>query len=131
MENIIEGNKLIAEFMGFELKVKWYEMPLSFPHHLMSAGGGKALRCEMDDLQFDKSWDWLMTVVGKIEEKQFNVSISSQMEFINDDTEIYWHHDVCISDDPNEIINLSSGSKINSVFQAVIEFIKWYNNLNK
>jgi len=90
-EEIIKGNKLIAEFMGF---VKYYpnmtsESDLSnfyyYPHldkifdsglytstiKMTSAEGyfiNQSIResHHLNDMQFDSSWGWLMPCIGKI-----------------------------------------------------------------
>ena len=97
-----EGNKLINDLRGLKLGMSGY----------------------VND--YHTNWNSLMTVVEGIEKNNFEVAISSQMEYINDDQEIYWHQDVCISDSPSEIINVSSGSKIESVWEACAQFAQWY-----
>lgn len=64
MENVIEGNKTIAEFMEFDIEgnTQWREdeddpRPRPF---------GKEYPGTLDDLQYHSSWDWLMPVVEKI-----------------------------------------------------------------
>ena len=56
---------------------------------------------ELVELKFHKSWDWLMPVVEKIEQVHEGV--------------------------PQELIKLSLFSTIDEVYNAIIEFIKWYN----
>jgi len=53
MNKIEDQNKLIAEFMGYQLK-------------------GRKLS---DEMIYDTSWDWLMPVVEKIEEHGYDVII--------------------------------------------------------
>ena len=115
-----EGNKLIAEFMGYNQDGlgKWFKDGILISYHF-------------DYFKYHSSWDWLMPVVEKIEKEGYEISISSQMEYINDDTETYWHQDCCISSDNQEIVNTTGKSKINSVYAAVVQFIQWYNTQNK
>lgn len=56
------------------------------------------------DLDYDSSWDWLMPVVQKIEQDCEGV--------------------------PKEMLNISLYNDINEVYQAVVEFIKYYNQNN-
>ena len=51
-EEIIEGNKLIAEFMGKEIRDHLYNDAVKWKYHL--------------------SWDWLMPVIEKISKIEFN-----------------------------------------------------------
>ena len=56
---------------------------------------------EYGKLKYHLSWDWLMPVVEKIEQVHEGV--------------------------PQELIKLSLFSTIDEVYNAIIEFIKWYN----
>lgn len=51
-QEIIEGNKLIAEFIGWQYNSKGFWEQTIFDFH--------------KELKFHKSWDWLMPVVEKI-----------------------------------------------------------------
>jgi len=118
----LEGNKLIFDF---DDNAYW-----------MDVEGGKIRIVHGGvftdtTLKYHYSWDWLMPVVEKIEKEGHEISISSQMEYIHDDTETYWHQDCCISSDNQEIVNTTGRSKINSVYAAVVQFIQWYNTQTK
>ena len=109
-EEIDKNNKLIAEFMGG--KLKWLnKIDSSYVSGYANIAG----------LKFHKSWDWLMPVVEKIESLNINeIPI-----------EVHIHSNDCLISDieHNSIGELSSlGSKIKSVYECVVEFIKWYNN---
>ena len=52
---IEEGNKIIAEFMGFEYN-------RSIPGH----DGTLIITLTLEDCRYHSSWDWLMPVVEKI-----------------------------------------------------------------
>jgi|SRR6478609_6864985 len=92
MNDIIEGNKLIAEFEGYYTTdgKEW-------------ARSNKRL---VDEYKYHSSWDWLMPVVEKIWQLQ-NSEYSKEWE------------DFC---------RLKIHETIQKVYQAVVEFIKWYNN---
>ena len=113
MENIVENNKLIAEFLGYSHPhpdypdtTYWYKkdcQPLTI-------------------LSFDYDWSWLMKVVEKIEGfedenrcAKYNVNI--QQCFV----EIIENHT------SETIIEVDCNSKIQAVHNACVEFIKWYN----
>ena len=75
MENIIENNKLIAEFLDWEFDdlSETFETPflkLVEPQ----AFGDEQFSCKLQDfeLEFHHSWDWLMEVVEKIESLNIN-----------------------------------------------------------
>ena len=98
---VIEGNKLIAEFMG------WEKSPYpNTPNKMYRDDNVNVLSIHVADLQYHTSWDWLMPVVEKIESlhaeihgdkiKYFEFSISNKY---------YW--------------------------LAVVDFIQWYNSNKK
>lgn len=112
--NTLENNRLIAEFMGDTFITDMY-------------GNVKE---DLSTLQYHNDWNWLMLVVEKIEDMKF-----------------YTNYDMCITGkNDNEIMNFfriyqggylgnivgfgKSISKIEAVYNAVTEFIKWYNQNN-
>ena len=98
----MENNKLIAEFMGIELKPN--ECGRLFRYH--------------------KEWNWLMPVVEKIENfmdgeqgdsirgHRYNVDIS---------------HCSCEITGECPEIHFQEATKKKATYKAVVEFIKWYN----
>ena len=64
MRNVNKNNRLIAEFIGMqETKIGWYDAEENLPL-------GYTTDNTFDELLFNKSWDWLMPVVDKIEDMQ-------------------------------------------------------------
>ena len=59
-----ENNKIIAEFMGFnfEKNLGYYDNNMLLSQIIYDQQNGNCF----DELLFDKSWDWLMSVVEKI-----------------------------------------------------------------
>lgn len=99
--NIRETNVLIAEFMGYQT-YKFRNLTFVF----YSENNHRA----ESDLHYHDFWDWLMPVVEKIE------SLSSNQNVID------W------SRQSKNIFDIKlTESKIEAVYKAVIEFIKWYN----
>lgn len=118
--DFLKESKLIIDFMKlWESEAGYFYFP-QFE---------KAYR--LGDFKFHKSWDWLMLVVEKIEtlnDGGFDVSI------LTDGTLIHQYRltpNAPLSDGI-EIIRLTSAEigfeeKINHVYQAVTQFIEWYN----
>lgn len=104
-----EGNRIIAEFMGWTLghpnpeekrwKTNWFN-PDGYRH---------------THLQFDWSWDWLMPVIDKI------TSMDKYPRF---------------KDHTSSMIDQEGGIYINpkyieNTYEQVVEFIEWYNKQPK
>jgi hypothetical protein len=114
-------NKLIAEFMGYEVK------------------HGKCYSPKYNDgtiapMQFDRSWDWLMPVVEKIEEIAIDDGHRNQYERLAVKEHRYQvdmgYTQCSIHDHVRHgvIASADMGTKLLSTHRAVIEFLKEYNN---
>lgn len=112
VEEIIEGNKLIAEFMGAEKSTKDNDMRyirFSEPH-----AGTKTFYFYKWQLKYHKSWDWLMPVVEKIEEcEDVKVLMNGSKTSIKIDKKTFTCHTIV---------------RINSTWRAVVSFLKYYNS---
>ena len=109
MENIIENNKLIAEFLG-ETK-----QPFEFSQfgYINSLGEWKDTFFD-NQLKFHSDWNWLMEAVEKIE------SLGYRIEIVKHICRIYLSN--------KETIIISENTpKIEAVYIACVEFIKSYN----
>jgi hypothetical protein len=111
-----EENKLIAEFMGYIDNGCSEEGFLIHPKTNYDV--------EINNLMFHSDWNWLMEVVEKIENISFNKS------------DIFFNVTIgsglyCTIQDSNFDglleINTSEETRIKTVYKAVFEFIKWYN----
>jgi hypothetical protein len=108
-EEIINGNKLIAEFVGS----RFYDFPITdekiFYYIPQTSTGNKYLPLngihELNKMLFHSSWDWLMPVVGKILTDANYID-----EYYSDIHDSLW----------------SLG--IDNTFNSCVKFIKWYNN---
>jgi hypothetical protein len=90
----IENNKLIAEFLGATDK------------HIENFGGA-------ENLKYHSDWNWLMSVVEKIENLSYDVQIILDFCTIT-------------NGDYSKTTQLG-GAKIHNVYNACVEFIKWRN----
>jgi hypothetical protein len=135
----MEENKLIAEFMGFRKvscirsengKYFDYSLPDGFDLILeeeieieSQLGWGLVSKDTVfiSDLIFHSDWNWLMAVVDKIESfvdddkcAKYNFIIEqSFVEIIDNNTS-------------DTIVETDEETKMKSIYQAVIKFIKWY-----
>lgn len=145
--NILENNKLIAQFMGGVIThTQEYEMP----HGSHSTGvieywdkiKGKPIDgyedAKVGIFGYNYSWDWLMPVVEKIENindfdkyyKWKDIDDEERSNFAGYEVDI--DRDRCkiwlnLELDPSELLGSGQeGDKLKSTYKAVVEFIKWY-----
>jgi hypothetical protein len=130
-DEILEGNKLIAEFLGFKVENiednifhvslgTWTiyerfktdnENPYQYFLNL------KTNIKNSTHFKFYSSWDWLMPVVEKIE------SIDKYVfDIYLNKCEIQYGNNFTI-----EEVSFSGLNKIEAVYKAVVAFIKWFN----
>ena len=113
-EQIVDGNKLIAEFLGYpanELNEHW----LIVPDKTLSQ------YIQTRELKYHISFDWIMPVVDKISTMAFdNVG---EIGFV-----IYPNRcDLMNSSDDVIIEGLTQSTTLKAVYLAVLSFINWYN----
>tara|TARA_R110000803_G_scaffold68376_1_gene130251 strand:+ start:2556 stop:3134 length:579 start_codon:yes stop_codon:yes gene_type:complete len=127
----MKDNKIIAEFM--ELETETFSSGIVNYYHQDIAEGSFF---EEHELSYNLSWDWLMPVVKKIESYNVNVNINGLYSVFNKNVA----HQVTIR---IEAVEMSEGgksawvledeylyhsdvkdSKIEAVYQAVVEFIR-------
>lgn len=103
---ILEGNKLIAEFMGIKEDDGFYHglelKKAGIPFSMGAMGNG------VFDLQFNRSWSWLMPVVAKITQNE---------SFIGN---IYREN----------LVDIVPYAILEDVFDSVVDFIKHRNERN-
>ena len=112
----IENNKLIAEFMGLSYCKKhlyegWYKNH-EHNHRL----------CDFNGLKYHSDWNWLMKVVEKIESIEDGIY---QVDILQEGCKILKR--CCLLIDKRVGKLESDTTKIESVYLACVEFIKWYN----
>ena len=130
-QEILEGNRLIADFMQVDYSGK--EQIMWRP--------GAYIPFTEKCLRYHSSWDWLMSVVNKIENIGSIVEIHGTrhaLEKINlHSCRIHYSIFNTVTDKyvADEIVLFRYNtkfniSKINCVYEAVVEFIKWHNQQN-
>ena len=120
MQERIESNKLIAEFMGNDTDE--YCSHVYVPSKLLPSTKGDCFQgiFAFNECEFDTSWDWLMPVVEKIEEfDEIDVNI-----LLNGTIIFKWKTN---EDIINNVADISFTHKIEHTYDAVVRFIKWYN----
>ncbi len=94
-EEIIEGNKLIAQFLGYEyipfvpgseLEAGWWVSDItSKKQKMFSKMFRDVFLCRKhSDLKFYSSWDWIIDAVWQLETMNFYISITSTIITIED-----------------------------------------------
>lgn len=102
-----ENNKIIAEFLGYYTVINDSQYP-NKPLYVW----------DFEDFKFHSDWNWLMEVVEKIEGLG-NHGFTIYRKTTN------------INGLPIELANTRKSTKIQAVYNACVEFIKWYNEHNK
>ena len=119
----IENNKIIAEFLS--VKIHPCETIENFKF-LPIEERGLYNGYFIDELKYHEDWNWLMVVVEKIESIEYGIY---QVDILQEGCKILERCRLLID---NRVGKLESDTtKIESVYLACVEFIKWYNNQNK
>lgn len=118
METITENNKLIAEFLQPNTKHDNFYFPqFKEPYIYQEVLNGYNEVFRVQDLKFHSDWNWLMEVVEKIESLGYSFTIIGNL---------------CIISRPSfKSIRSEDETKFKAVYQAILDFIKWYNEQNK
>lgn len=115
MKNIVESNKLIAEFLNVKMHPCETIEKLKF---LSMEERGLYNGYFVEDLKYHEDWNWLMKVVEKIESLDFIFEILSTRVDIADYRVIAFK---------KRFEPIIKETKIEAVYNACVEFIKWYN----
>jgi hypothetical protein len=119
--NTMEENKLILEFLNTDVNNDGtYELA---KFGTIRPNGDFKTSFTLEQMKFDKDWNWIMEVVRKIEDLsdeenngeyffeiyKFGVTIFSNGDYVN------------------EIVNTTGITKLDATYKAVVEFINYYN----
>jgi hypothetical protein len=138
-KEILENNKLIAEFMGWKLhKSKTFDNYNNHIGYMEDYIVPKELGYMHYDIleteytikymKFNSSWNWIMLVVEKIENiKEDNDHRICKYNFLQEQSfiEIIENHTSIT------IVELDEDTKLEASYKAVIKFINYYNKLKK
>ena len=115
-KEILEGNKLIADFMNYRQDKK--DPQVFHLKGIEKSIGGKVF--------YHSSWDWLMMVVDRIDliHPHGRTFIEGQRDNPKKEIVNWWCN-------LGEAYHHSTISKIDAVYQAVIKFIRWFNENKK
>lgn len=119
-QEILEGNKLIAEFMEAKMIVENY-------HGINIIKFPDGQTHDLAGLRYHSLWDWLMPVVQKvtklIQDKQY-IPIGKYQEY-KEQYDIYEEQWRKLFD--YRAYNFFKAD-IESIYKAIISFIEWYNH---
>jgi hypothetical protein len=128
-EEVLEGNKLIAEFMGGQWIGEDFVAD-KFSEQVFIDGDGDTCICN-----YNSSWDWLMPVVENIRKVAFELWDGDKVQekiWLKADL---WACEVSWIDEETGTYPICEPIKcdtfLEAIYKAVIEFIKWYNNNNQ
>lgn len=109
-EQIIEGNKLIADFMNYpkegEGSAYYYAMKHCY---------------ENNNMKYHTSWDWLMPVVEKI-----HAETDVWVTIMYNCCKMHW-----MTIGVHEPIMIDEVPTVEAVYTAILQFITWYNQQPK
>ena len=104
-----EIHNLLAEFLGAKISPEGDYNMYDFISGL-GEGAFAIHHFKNEDMLFDTDWNWLMEVVGKIENLNYSFEIIGNYCKIGNNTNI----------------QCSQPTKIEAVYKACVEFVKWY-----
>ena len=140
----MDKNRIIARFMGFESSPFKNEGGKGFDVKLNgipkdNCNGSYSVACYGDlesnieqilgqELKYHKCWNWLMPVVDKIE-STFQIGTGNLCKVYissnNEPKDPFFYCNIYGSED-NQFNGESKNKKIDSVYDAVVDFINWY-----
>lgn len=107
-KEIIEGNKLIAEFDGWDLR----HDNVSYRKQLTET---TSMTCHESNLKYNSDYNWLMAVVEKIEKMDYGFKMCRKV------VEVY------IDSTKETFIKRKESCRLDSLYVAIVDFIELYN----
>jgi hypothetical protein len=116
----LEKNRLIAEFMGvkpvYQGQNMWYYTDSPW-FTVRNRSHEEVFNSIVKYVKYSTDWNWLMRVVDKIEELGYGVDIFGEAVSISK-----YYGDMVVDNNAKFYLN-----KIDAVYNAVVDFIVWYN----
>lgn len=135
-KDIIEGNKLIAEFMGGKEVDWWAERTIVMPHEHQAHLGlpeimnkenhtnwGRALILDVE-VKYDKDWNWIMSAYLKAKEVIKSKLMRGRNESTGNVGRVMVHTGAFAVKDSGKLI---LEGKCLEAQKKLVEAIKWYN----
>ncbi|MEK6882704.1 MAG: hypothetical protein AABY22_23985 [Nanoarchaeota archaeon] len=133
----ISGNKLLAEAMKLNKHIA-----VSLLNTTITGYEFNCTLHSLHELKYHKSWDWLHTVIDKIEsigEGDFNSKENYHVIIEKRYTRIIYDWDKWMSKNPEDVVSedvskdyrhsLFDYDKKLSTWQAVVDFFEWYTKI--
>ncbi len=118
-QEIIEQNKLIAEFLGYEKNDQhWRAFPDNSAYKINDRWYPNW------NLQYHSSWDWLMSAVEKIRVTNHKGEYCSVQIGMTDS-----ESNICTIRATLKTIQVFDNNLMDATYKAVIGFIQWYNEI--
>ena len=118
-----ENNKLIVEFLKAPYYKQYEEYELYGILDIIKDGKNQQHFFKLEDMLFNSDWNWLMKVVEKIE----NID-KTEVQIFGDFRGYYLCYIRQYSDNKSpKDIRIETKSKIETVYNACLAFIEWYN----
>lgn len=146
-QSIIDGSRLIVEFMGSKYindpyKSNKEDIELTDFWHWSKPESGwprdnytnqeYSTGFMIENWAYHKSWDWLMPIVEKIEttnvkdeQVYLHTEYDNRVEFLG------WYSQIDLGIKDLKDLDTRYKTKIESCFNAVVWFIRWYNKNKK
>ena len=120
-EEILEGNKLIAEFLGWREKESVGEVLYMLDEHICMSYS------QLEDFTFHEDFNELLLVLDKIEDNWEEISITGSREMTGGDHKEYECEIVTTGYQYITQARGFSSSRIEAVYQACLQYIRKYN----
>lgn len=114
-------NKLIAEFMGEEVRNDYTVKYLAYNRCLLNPQG-----TSLFPMEYHKNWQWLILVIEKIEKDGNTILLDGTRCHIDSNDGEYSETNCMMMNNRFET-DKEEETKLESAYLAITEFIEWYN----
>lgn len=93
---------------------------------MLTTDSGGNIKEDVNSFKFHNDWNWLMLVVDKIETAETKDKRTFTIDMHSDSVLIFEY-----ALTTNEVVFTEGEGRFKNLYNACIEFVKWYNNENK